>query len=201
MSQSTSPQVYRYAESFVPTREGKLKFIVYRDVNNESIEHCAIVHGELSDKEAVPVRLHSECFTGEVMHSLKCDCREQLDFALQLIAGRECGAVLYLKQEGRGIGLGNKIRAYALQDQGLDTVDANRQLGFADDLRRYDMAADMLRDLRVKSVELITNNPHKIDALRIEGIQVVGRIAVEVHANPFNRNYIETKEKRMGHLP
>jgi len=148
---------------------------------------------------AVPTRLHSECLTSEVLGSLKCDCRAQLDRALDHVAARGRGVVLYLRQEGRGIGLGNKIRAYALQAQGHDTYEANRLLGFPDDLRRYDVAADMLRLLGVRSVQLITNNPEKLDGLAAAGIPVRRRIALPSPANPHNLGYLRIKRERTGH--
>jgi GTP cyclohydrolase II/3,4-dihydroxy 2-butanone 4-phosphate synthase/GTP cyclohydrolase II len=146
------------------------------------------------------VRVHSECLTSEILGSLKCDCREQLEMALDLIGRSEHGAVVYLRQEGRGIGLGNKIRAYALQARGADTYEANRALGFGDDLRRYDVAAEMLKYLGVKSIDLITNNPQKIDGLQAEGLVVRRRIPSRAHANPHNIGYLRTKRERTGHL-
>lgn len=200
MSDSTrNAAVTRYAEADVPTEYGPLRMIVYRQEGSEH-EHVAIVSGEVAGKSDVLVRVHSECLTGEVLHSLKCDCREQLDLALRRIAESGEGAVLYLRQEGRGIGLGNKIRAYALQAQGYDTVDANRALGFEDDLRRYDVAAFMLEDLGVESVRLMTNNPSKVDALRAEGVEVTGRVEHLVEPHAHNRGYLESKKARMGHV-
>jgi GTP cyclohydrolase II len=173
--------------------------IVYREAGTPH-EHCAMVYGELAGREQVLARVHSECFTGEVLHSLKCDCRQQLDHALRAIADEGAGVVIYLRQEGRGIGLGNKIRAYALQDQGADTVDANRLLGFEDDLRQYDAANAILRDLDVRSVRLMTNNPEKVEALRAEGT-IVERVPVRIEPGRENRHYLQTKRRRMGHLP
>jgi GTP cyclohydrolase II len=143
--------------------------------------------------------VHSECWTGEVLHSKKCDCRDQLDHALRAIAGAGRGAVIYLRQEGRGIGLGNKIRAYALQEQGHDTVDANRILGFADDARTYDVAAAMLADLGISRLALLTNNPKKVDGLRAHGVDVVERVPIAVEPNEHNVEYLAVKAKRMGH--
>ena len=148
----------------------------------------------------MPVRIHSECLTSEVLGSLKCDCREQLHSALEYINEKGRGMVLYMRQEGRGIGLGNKIRAYALQEIGYDTVEANHRLGFPDDLRRYDIAAAMLKILGVKSVELLTNNPKKIRGLEEHGIQILRRIPLEMTPNPVNRFYLYTKAKKSGHL-
>ena len=192
--------VHRYADAFVPTDYGRMKVVVYQESGTPH-EHCAIVHGDVRGKERVLVRVHSECFTGEVLHSLKCDCREQLDYALRAIAKEDAGIVIYLRQEGRGIGLGNKIRAYALQEeQGADTVDANRMLGFEDDLRRYHVATAILADLDIRSVRLLTNNPEKVKALRAEGVEVE-RVAVHIEAGEQNRDYLHTKRHRMGHLP
>lgn len=193
------PTVTRYSEADVPTEYGAFRVVVYheRDTNHE---HVAIVKGDVSGRSEVLSRVHSECFTGEVLHSLKCDCREQLAFAMKKIADEGCGVVFYLRQEGRGIGLGNKIRAYALQSEGADTVDANRMLGFPDDLRRYGVAAAMVRDLGIRSLALMTNNPAKVRALRADGIVVASRVPVRVPLNPYSRAYLETKRARMGHL-
>ncbi len=193
-----SPLLRRYAEARVPTDFGTFRVIVYRDQGD--VEHLAIVRGEVSGSEEVLVRVHSECFTGEVLHSLKCDCRGQLDLALHRIAEAGRGVVVYLRQEGRGIGLGNKIKAYALQERGMDTVDANRALGFGDDLRRYDAAAEILSDLGVCSLVLMTNNPDKVRALLECGIDVVRRVSHQVPANEHNASYLYVKRARMGHL-
>jgi len=193
------PTVERYSEADVPTEYGVLRLIVYREKANGA-EHVAIVKGDLRGKPGVHVRVHSECLTGEVLHSLKCDCREQLDRALRRIAEEDTGIVCYLRQEGRGIGLGNKIRAYALQQEGYDTVDANRALGFEDDLRSYHVAAFMLRDLGVESVKVMTNNPAKLEALRADGVQVSSRVEHFAGSHTHNRGYLETKRLRMGHL-
>ena len=190
----------RYSESQLPTERGLFRIVVFRDKRNGK-EHVAMVKGEVQGLEGVPVRIHSECLTSEVFGSLRCDCRAQLDRALDFIGQQGCGVLLYLRQEGRGIGLGNKIRAYALQqDQGLDTVEANLKLGFADDLRRYDVAAEMLRSLEVESVDLITNNPLKIAGLVDEGVAVRRRIPSRTLTNPLNVDYLRTKRDRSGHL-
>lgn len=196
---STARSVERYSEADVPTEYGLLRLVVYRETATGA-EHVAIVKGDVRGRRGVHVRVHSECLTGEVLHSLKCDCREQLDYALRHIAEEEHGCVLYLRQEGRGIGLGNKIRAYALQQRGVDTVDANRMLGFEDDLRRYHMAADMLSDLGAHSVLLLTNNPDKVEKLRADGVEVSGRLPVHIEPNEHNRDYLLTKRARMGHM-
>jgi len=190
----------RFSESELPTDRGSFRIVVFREKRTGK-EHVAMVRGEVGSHESVPVRIHSECLTSEVFGSLRCDCRAQLDRALDFIAQQGVGVLLYLRQEGRGIGLGNKIRAYALQQEhGLDTVDANLRLGFADDLRRYDIAAEMLRSLGVRSVDLITNNPLKIAGMVEEGIPVRRRIPSRTHTNPLNVNYLKTKRDRSGHL-
>src|SRR5437867_12841906 len=174
-----------YSEAPLPTRHGLLRVMVFRERGTDK-EHVVAVKGDLRGQEGVPVRVHSECLTGEILGSLKCDCREQLEHALDLIGRSERGALIYLRQEGRGIGLGNKIRAYALQARGADTYESNRALGFVDDLRRYDIAAQMLKQLGVSSVDLITNNPLKLAGLAKEGIRVRGRIASVAPLNPHN---------------
>ncbi len=192
-------EVIRYAEAQVPTEYGEMSVVVYHE-RGTAHEHCAIVCGDVNGKAHVLTRVHSECFTGEVLHSLKCDCREQLEGALSAIAREGAGLVIYLRQEGRGIGLGNKIRAYALQQEGADTVDANRMLGFEDDLRVYEVAHAILRDFKIGSVRLMTNNPEKVDALREGGFEVE-RVPVRVEPSDHNRGYLDTKRDRMGHLP
>lgn len=190
----------RYAESDLPTERGLFRIVVFRD-KRDGREHVAMVKGDIRNLEGVPVRLHSECLTSEVFGSMRCDCRAQLDRALDFMAQQGKGVLVYLRQEGRGIGLGNKIRAYALQqEQGLDTVEANLKLGFADDLRRYDVAAEILRSLGVLSADLITNNPLKIAGLVDEGIPVRRRIPSRTLSNPLNLDYLKTKRDRSGHL-
>ena len=201
MSKSTQhdPTVERYAEAELPTRFGPFRVVVYRETDGDK-EHLAVIVGDVEDAEDLLIRVHSECLTGEVLHSLKCDCRDQLDMALERIQDIGIGAVLYLRQEGRGIGLGNKIRAYAKQDEGLDTVDANLALGFEDDQRGYHVAADMLRDLGVRSVALMTNNPRKVEGLEKDGIKVTRREPHEAETHELNRDYLKTKQDRLGHL-
>ncbi|HEY4221033.1 MAG TPA: GTP cyclohydrolase II [Myxococcota bacterium] len=190
----------RYAQTMLPTARGPLETILYREITEQGVlEHLAIVAGDVTGDDVL-CRVHSECLTGEVLGSQKCDCKQQLDRALDLIAARGRGVVLYLRQEGRGIGLGNKIRAYALQEQGLDTVDANRALGLPDDAREYEVAARMLEDLGVRSVALMTNNPLKIDGLEEAGIKVARRVPHLVTAAGLARNYLEVKGRRMGHV-
>lgn len=198
-SRKPTQHLERYSEADVPTERGALRTVVFRDRRNGR-EHVALVAGDVTGQEGIPVRVHSECLTSEVFGSLKCDCRQQLDRALDFITQSGCGVVLYLRQEGRGIGLGNKIKAYALQSKGYDTYEANRQLGFADDLRSYDIAAEMLRSLDVRSVDLITNNPLKIAGLVEEGIPVRRRIPSRTEHNPHNVGYLKTKRERTGHL-
>jgi GTP cyclohydrolase II len=161
--------------------------------------HLALIKGEVRPGEPTLVRVHSECLTGDALGSLRCDCRDQLEVALRRIAVEPNGLVLYLRQEGRGIGLINKIRAYELQDRGLDTVEANLALGFRDDEREYSIAAHMLHSLRVKSIRLLTNNPRKVNDLTALGIKVAGRLPHVIPPNDYNRFYLETKASRSGH--
>ena len=198
------PQLEVLARAPLPTRHGNFEVQVFRYHSGEadtglSDQHVALCMGDVSGRTHVPVRIHSECITSEVFGSLKCDCKDQLEAAQAEIARRGFGAVLYLRQEGRGIGLANKVRAYALQAHGADTVDANRLLGLPDDARRYDAAAAMLGHLAVSSVELLTNNPAKEEALRTLGINIVGRTPVIVPTNPISATYLETKRSRMRH--
>jgi GTP cyclohydrolase II len=192
-------QVEAYARSPLPTRRGLFECHVFRDKRDGS-EHLALVYGQVADGEGVPVRVHSECLTSEVLGSLKCDCAEQLERGLDTIVAEGRGVLVYLRQEGRGIGLGNKIRAYALQAQGQDTYQANHALGLPDDLRRYDVAADILRALAVRSVDLITNNPLKIAGLVDAGIPVRRRVPALATANAQNLGYLRVKRDRTGHL-
>ncbi len=187
----------------MPTEYGAVRVIVFREgAAPGGEEHIALVVGDVTvgGGEGAPLaRVHSECWTGEVLRSHKCDCRDQLDHAMRAIAEAGRGVVVYLRQEGRGIGLGNKIRAYALQEQGHDTVDANRMLGFADDARTYDVAAAMLADLGVTSVALLTNNPTKVDGLRAHGVDVVRRVPIAIEPNEHNADYLAVKARKMGH--
>lgn len=183
----------------MPTDYGPIDVIVYRD---ETEEHLALLCDTLVTDEHTPwlVRVHSECWTGEVLRSHKCDCRAQLDEALRMIAEYKHGVVVYLRQEGRGIGLGNKIRAYALQEEkGLDTVEANRVLGFGDDERTYDVAVAILRDLGALRVRLLTNNPEKVRGLEQGGIEVTERVPLVVPQTDLSAEYLAVKAKRMGH--
>jgi GTP cyclohydrolase II len=192
-------ELVRYAEAEVPTEYGRVRVVVYQ-VGEERDEHVALVVGDVAAGDTpVLARVHSECWTGEVVRSHKCDCRDQLDRAMSAISQAGRGVVVYLRQEGRGIGLGNKVRAYALQNEGVDTVDANRLLGFADDARRYDVAADILRDLGVPRVALMTNNPGKVRGLEAGGIQVAERVALRAEPNEHNAEYLAVKARKMGH--
>ncbi|MEW6241272.1 MAG: GTP cyclohydrolase II [Chloroflexota bacterium] len=183
----------------LPTRFGDFHIVAFWN-NRDEKEHVAIVKGEVLGAEDVPVRLHSECLTGDVAGSLRCDCRDQLEAALKAIGQMDKGIVLYLRQEGRGIGLINKIRAYSLQDQGLDTVEANLALGFRDDERDYAVAAHMLHSLKIGSIRLMTNNPKKIAQLTQYGVKVNGRIPHILPPNPHNEFYLKTKAAKSGHM-
>lgn len=204
-----SVSLLRYAESRLPTAHAEFGVVVYRTgepsgpgasaLGGDREEHVAMVMGDVSGDDVL-TRVHSSCFTGEVMGSRRCDCRAQLDAALERIAREGRGVLVYLVQEGRGIGLGNKIRAYALQDQGHDTVDANLQLGFDADLRSYDLAAGILRDLGVRSVRLMTNNPGKIAGLDKAGVRVSAHVPHWVEVTEENAEYLEAKKTRMGHI-
>jgi GTP cyclohydrolase II len=195
---ASSVSVEFVAETLLPTTRGGYRVRAYRD-HHDNTEPIVLIHGEVSGREDVPVRVHDECLTSEVLGSLKCDCREQLDYALRYIRDNAPGVVIYLRQEGRGIGLANKIAAYALQEQGHDTVDANRLLGLPDDARRYEAAAGILSDLGVRSVRLMTNNPRKIEKLSELGVVITARIPVLIAANHHNSGYLAAKAERMGH--
>ena len=186
------------AEANLPTRHGEFKAIAYKsDTDND--EHLALVMGDILTEEPVLVRVHSECLTGDVLGSLRCDCGEQLAVAMQRIAEEGRGVLLYMRQEGRGIGFHNKIRAYALQDQGLDTVEANLSLGFESDPRDYGIGAQILADLGLRDIRLLTNNPKKRIGLESYGLQVVETVPIVCEPNPHNRHYLETKQNKMGH--
>ncbi len=198
------PTLEELGRAPLPTRFGTFEMRVFRWDDRTvhpalSNEHVALVFGDVRRRRAVPVRVHSECMTAEVFGSLKCDCKDQLERAQAEIARRGCGVVLYLRQEGRGIGLANKVRAYALQAAGADTVDANTLLHLPVDARKYDVAAEMLRSLEVESVALMTNNPDKRAQLEALGVPVVDRIPVLIEANPYSAEYLEVKRARMHH--
>jgi len=191
--------VHRVAETKLPTRYGEFSAIAYKsDIDPD--EHLALVMGDISTEEPVLVRVHSECLTGDVFGSLRCDCGEQVGLAMQSIAKEGRGVFLYMRQEGRGIGFHNKMRAYALQDKGLDTVEANLSLGFASDLRDYGIGAQILADLGLHEVRLLTNNPKKVIGLEGYGLKVVETLPIIATPNPYNRGYLETKRKKLGHL-
>ncbi|MES2491638.1 MAG: GTP cyclohydrolase II [Pseudomonadota bacterium] len=184
------------AESKLPTQFGEFRISVYNA--DDGKEHVVFAMGDLAGEPPL-IRIHSECLTGDALFSLRCDCGAQLEAALEKIADEGRGAVLYLRQEGRGIGLGNKIRAYALQDRGADTVEANHQLGFPADAREYGLAIDLLKSLNLCHIKLMTNNPRKFDALKAAGIEVVERVALESGRNPHNAKYLDAKRAKLGH--
>lgn len=192
-------QVDHFATANLPTRFGQFRIVAFKN-NRDGKDHVALVHGDVRGRTAVPTRIHSECLTGDVFGSLKCDCGEQLERALEEIQASDAGILLYMRQEGRGIGLANKVKAYSLQDAGLDTVEANLHLGFDDDMRDYDIAARMLEILGPRSIELITNNPSKVAGLVDNGIEVVQRTSIRILPNPHNVHYLETKKRKSGHL-
>jgi 3,4-dihydroxy 2-butanone 4-phosphate synthase/GTP cyclohydrolase II len=191
--------VHRVAESRLPTEAGEFKIIGYRN-DVDAHEHVALVYGDISSGEHVLVRMHSKCLTGDVFHSLRCDCGWQLHTAMQLVAKEGRGVVVYLDQEGRGIGLLNKLKAYELQDKGADTVEANERLGFAPDLRNYGIGAQILLDLGLKSIKPITNNPKKLIGLEGYGLKVDERVPLVAPDTADNAQYLETKRRKLGHL-
>ena len=191
--------VKRMAQASLPTKYGDFTLITYKSIIDPD-EHVALVKGEISEEEPMLVRVHSECLTGDTFGSLRCDCGEQVDLAMEAIAGEGRGVFLYMRQEGRGIGLHNKIAAYALQDQGLDTVEANESLGFPADLRDYGIGAQILVDLGLHNIRLLTNNPKKVVGLEGYGLKVVETVPIIARPNPVNIHYLETKRYKMGHL-
>ena len=195
----TSKHVTRISCARIPTKYGDFQLCYYTN-SEDNKAHLALVFGDIENAENVLTRVHSECFTGDVLGSLRCDCGEQLDFAMQKIAKEGRGVIVYRRQEGRGIGLSKKIEAYNLQDAGHDTVDANILLGHQADEREYSLAALILNELGVKSIRLLTNNPTKIEALEAEGIIVNERVGVEGTVHPENAQYLMTKAKRMNHI-
>jgi 3,4-dihydroxy 2-butanone 4-phosphate synthase/GTP cyclohydrolase II len=197
-SKGQNTGIVRMGESFIPTDDGDFRAIVYRDLQNNE-EHLVLCMGDLRGDPSL-VRLHSSCLTGDILGSRRCDCGEQLQLALKRIAQAGRGALIYLQQEGRGIGLSNKIRAYALQDRGRDTVDANLELGFPADCRSYNGAAVILRDLGIESVRLMTNNPGKVEALKKHHIKIAEQVPHEVHPRSDNLKYLRTKAQKMSHI-
>ncbi len=196
----TESFVKRVAETVIPTSiAGEFKAIVYENAVDDLL-HIAMVKGHIDPEKPVLVRVHSECLTGDVFASLRCDCGDQLQTAMEMIDQEKAGVLLYIRQEGRGIGLVNKIKAYALQDQGLDTVEANERLGFKPDLRNYGIGAQILVDLGVKKMRLLTNNPKKMVGLQGYGLSIVEQMEIETEPNEYNRNYLECKKLKMGHL-
>lgn len=199
-----APKVLRsvqvFARARLPSRHGEFEIVSFIDEGGRTLDDVAIVRGELKGAAQVPTRVHSECLTGDVFGSFRCDCRDQLELALERIAGAETGIILYLRQEGRGIGIAQKVRAYQLQQVGLDTVEANLHMGFDDDLRDYSVAAAMLHALGVASVVLHTNNLRKIEGLRGGGIAVEKREAIIAPSREQNAGYLATKRDKSGHL-
>ncbi|MBW7887793.1 MAG: bifunctional 3,4-dihydroxy-2-butanone-4-phosphate synthase/GTP cyclohydrolase II [Bacteroidetes bacterium] len=191
--------VKKIVETHLPTQFGNYDISLFKSLVDNK-EHLALIKGDISAPEPVLVRVHSECFTGDTLGSLRCDCNEQLHASMRMIEKEGRGIILYMRQEGRGIGLLNKLKAYQLQDKGKDTVEANEALGFHADLRDYSIAAQILMDLGVKKIRLLTNNPDKINGLKSYGIEVTERIAIEVGANDINKKYLKTKRDKLGHL-
>ena len=185
--------------SELPSEIANFKVHAFTEKQSEK-DHLAITLGDINSTDSILARIHSQCITGESFFSLRCDCRFQLTESLKLIATKGCGVVFYLQQEGRGIGLSNKIRAYKLQDKGLDTVEANHHLGFNDDERNYEIVSAMANHLKIKAIDLMTNNPKKIDALEKSGLKVNKRISIRMESNAHNKSYLNTKVKKLGHL-
>ncbi|GAG33681.1 unnamed protein product, partial [marine sediment metagenome] len=191
--------VTREVTTRLPTSYGDFRLIAYRTILEDRV-HLALVKGQVRNKENALVRVHSQCLTGDTFASLRCDCGEQLKRALEKIGGSDCGVILYLNQEGRGIGLLNKLKAYGFQDKGMDTVEANEKLGFESDLRTYGIGAQILADLGLHKIRLLTNNPRKIVGLKGYGLEVTERIPLEIEPNEMNKSYLKTKQKKLGHL-
>jgi len=191
--------VQRVATATLPTKYGSFAIHLYKS-ETDRFEHVAMVTGTIDSTEPVLVRVHSECLTGDVFGSMRCDCNQQLHAALRMIERETRGVVLYMRQEGRGIGLANKLRAYRLQDEGLDTVEANEKLGFRADLRDYGIGAQILRDLGISKIKLMTNNPKKVVGLNGYGLDIVERVPLEAELNEDNTRYLHTKRDKLGHI-
>jgi 3,4-dihydroxy 2-butanone 4-phosphate synthase/GTP cyclohydrolase II len=191
--------VERLVSTKLPTKYGEFQIHLYRSAT-DSKDHIALVKGEIKPDVPVLVRVHSECLTGDLFGSLRCDCNEQLFAAIRMVEKAGTGVVLYMRQEGRGIGLVNKLKAYRLQDEGLDTVEANEKLGFRPDLRDYGIGAQILRDLGVRKMKLMTNNPKKVVGLNGYGLDIVERVPLEMDPNEVNERYLMTKRDKLGHL-
>jgi 3,4-dihydroxy 2-butanone 4-phosphate synthase/GTP cyclohydrolase II len=190
--------VEKIAWAYLPTEFGEFTIHAYRSLIDGK-EHIALVRGDVAEKENVLVRVHSECLTGDVFGSRKCDCGQQMRQALRQIAEESAGVLVYLRQEGRGIGLGNKIKAYHLQDRGLDTVEANRQLGFKEDLREYGIGVQILKDLGLSTIRILTNNPKKLVGIEAYGVKIVEQLPILVSPNEYNYDYLKTKKEKLGH--
>jgi len=191
--------IKKEAESSLTTEYGVFRTCVYQSMTDLK-EHVALTMGNIKKADKVLVRVHSECLTGDAFRSMHCDCGQQLSAALKMIGEKNCGVLLYMRQEGRGIGLANKIKAYGLQQKGMDTVEANHHLGFKSDLRDYGIGAQILADLGVKKIELLTNNPKKLVGLEGYGLEIIKRIPLEIQPNRINLKYLQTKKRKMGHI-
>ena len=200
MTSPSTPKLEIHARAKLPTRHGELEVVSFVDEAGKRLDDVAVIAAPVAGVEKLPVRVHSECLTGDVFGSKRCDCRDQLEIGLARIVANGGGAVLYLRQEGRGIGIAEKVKAYELQEQGLDTLDANIHLGFDGDLRDYGTAAAMLHAMEVASIVLLTNNPLKVDGLREHGVQVEKREAIVAESRDENVAYLDAKKTRMGHL-
>ena len=198
-NQSEIPKIKLYSEADLPTRFGDFRVFVFKNDQDDK-EHLALTMGDVISARGLLVRVHSECLTGESLGSLRCDCRDQLNESMRMISKAGRGLIIYLRQEGRGIGLGNKVRAYDLQDKGMDTIDANHQLGFGSDDRDYAMAVAILKYFGIKSLLLITNNPEKIRDLKEHGIEIIQRVPIEIQPTKHSRKYLKAKRDKAGHM-